>query len=1249
MSTFADTHYVNVGNATPAHPYTSWETAATVLQEAVNAARAGDTVLVTNGVYETGGYATHGQLINRVTVTEGLAVRSVNGPEVTIIRGGGARCAYVGKDAVLSGFTLTNGAATRSVLSAVDKRECNGGGVWCERSAVVRNCTITGNRAIKEGGGARHGTLEDCTITGNSAGYGGGAFVGTLENCTVSGNRPPRRGGGTRGGRLNNCIVYYNEAPTEANWSDSALSYSCTTPRPDGTGNTTNPPLIASTGNPHLLPDSPCIDSGNNARAVGTDIDGQPRIANGTVDIGCDEFTPPCTGALRVAILAAETHGTAPGPTFPFEAVVTGTPHSLVWDWGDGSASTNDCLTSHAYALPGTHAVVLTAANAFGSVSCTTRVHVATTTTRYAAIGGGHVAPFTSWANAATTIQAAVDAALPGDTVLVSNGVYATGGRAVHGTMTNRVVITNLVTVRSVNGPAVTVIRGARHPGTENGDSAVRCAYLADGAVLAGFTLTNGATRSSGTVREQSGGGAWCDSGGVVSNCVLAGNAAHRSGGGAYGGTLENCTLRANTAESGGGNFGGLLTRCTLEGNSATGNRWRCGGGGASHSLLNACTLVGNTGSGGGAFKSTLSNCMLTRNRGGGAWESTLTNCTLTRNHGPGAYKCTLNNCIVYYNTARYDANWKDCALSYCCTTPMPEGKGNTTSPPRLAAARNPHLLPGSPCIDSGNNARAAGTDIDGQPRIANGTVDIGCDEFTPPCTGGLRVAILPAWTKGTAIRRRRWGWQLSRESGLAFPFEAVVTGTPHSLVWQWGDGTKTTQDFLTSHAYARPGTYEVRLTAANTSGSVSCTTRVHVATATTRYVAVGGGHVAPFTSWANAATSIQAAVDAAWAGDTVLVSNGVYATGGRAVYGAMTNRVAITKPVTVRSVNGSAVTVIRGARHHPGAENGDSAVRCAYLADRAVLSGFTLTNGATRSSGDSWREQRGGGAWCEDGGVVLNCVLAGNAAHSAGGGANGGTLEDCTLTGNRSAQEDGGASRAVLRSCTLSGNVAHDGGGGGAGACTLYGCTLSGNKAARGVGGGSSDSTLYNCLLIGNKARFDGGGSYADKLYNCTLTGNTAGRGGGAAQSKLLNCIVYYNNEKNDVHSEIQNVWQCTCTSCCVPGTPGRSRRRLITEPPRFVDRAAGDYRLRPDSPCIDTGDDHEELVSTTDIAGNPRVSNGTVDIGAYELIVPRGFPDVSAVAMALAILVLAVCLLRGIRQWSKTNSPRGVCPGHR
>ena len=182
-------------------------------------------------------------------------------------------------------------------------------------------------------------------------------------------------------------------------------------------------------------------------------------------------------------------------------------------------------------------------------VSATVTIHVVAEPVHYvSAVSTNPLPPYRSWATAATNIQDAVDAAFAYGTILVTNGVYATGGRSVHGAMTNRVAVQKPVTLRSVNGPQFTVIRGYQVPGTTNGDGAVRCVYLASGASLSGFALTNGATRAVAdwpAYGESSGGGVWCESEAVVSNCVVVGNAA-MGGGGAFGGTVIDCSFRRN-------------------------------------------------------------------------------------------------------------------------------------------------------------------------------------------------------------------------------------------------------------------------------------------------------------------------------------------------------------------------------------------------------------------------------------------------------------------------------------------------------------------------------------------------------------------------------------------------------------------------------------------------------------------------------------------------------------------------------
>ena len=227
LTSSADTHYVNVSNSTPIAPFTSWETATTNIQEAVDVASEGDTVLVAEGTYDTGGMIFHEGLTNRIAITAAIRVSSVAGPTNTFIVGQGplgdaaVRCAYVGTNAVLDGFTLTNGH-TRSTGDWVTER--SGGGAWCELSAILTNCVISGNSAFARGGGAYVGTFNNCTLTGNSADDGGGAYLGTLNDCVLTGNSAEDEGGGACGGTLNQCVLTGNTANRGGGVAEGALN-----------------------------------------------------------------------------------------------------------------------------------------------------------------------------------------------------------------------------------------------------------------------------------------------------------------------------------------------------------------------------------------------------------------------------------------------------------------------------------------------------------------------------------------------------------------------------------------------------------------------------------------------------------------------------------------------------------------------------------------------------------------------------------------------------------------------------------------------------------------------------------------------------------------------------------------------------------------------------------------------------------------------------------------------------------------
>jgi len=339
--------------------------------------------------------------------------------------------------------------------------------------------------------------------------------------------------------------------------------------------------------------------------------------------------------------------------------------------------------------------------------------------------------------------------------------------------------------------------------------------------------------------------------------------------------------------------------------------------------------------------------------------------------------------------------------------------------------------------------------------------------------------------------------------------------------------------------------------------------------------------------------STIQAAIDDANDGDTVVVAPGTYTGDGNRDIDFK------GKAITVKSEDGPQTCIIdcQGTKDNP--HRGFQVY--SLNSSNAVLDGFKVINGYAKDTG--------GGIYCTEAGIIRNCIVTSNYSEDNGGGIfiSDGTVIDCIITNNAAYYWGGGiyasSGDPVLVNCIITKNQAGSGGG---------------------VSTSHGNPVLLNCTIVWNKA-WTAGGIFC--LYrgmmtmtNCIVVGNKASSGnqilavdGGiiisAMAIQIKNCCI-----QSDSCVDISR-------KGCIPGSYGRGRSMITllddiiyTADPCFVNPSIGDYRLHPDSPCIDAGTDATSIqLPVADIEGNPRNVDGNrdgsilPDIGAYELPAPN------------------------------------------
>ena len=1203
----------------------------------------------------------------------------------TVYYGGGVYCSHS------SYPRLTN-----CVLS--ENSALMGGGVYCDDNSrsTLTKCIISGNSAVNDGGGIYgSSTLTNCTISANSANYGGGICCGDynhsprLTNCTMLRNLAVNDGGGLyvigsdSSPTLTNCILW-GDTPQEIYvLSGSPIVTYC-----DVQGGTVEPwfgegcidddPDFAFADDLHLMPDSPCIDAGDNDPPGGLpvdDPDGNLRPLDGDgdtvaiADMGVYEFN---LASPSIALSPAE---------FEFSAQEDGDNPATqtLWLLNCGGGTLNWEILGEPEWLT---AWPISGEAGYEEVEVTLSVDISGLehglyagtfeVTDPSAVNSPREVAVTLYVTGTIyvpsdypTIQAAIDAALPNDEIVLADGTYTGpdnknldfGGKA--------------ITVRSASGdPELCVIdcenngRGFNFHAGEGPDSVVKDLTIMNGYAVDGggvcFYDDSCPTLVNCKIIENwaggVGGGLYCDdSSPILVNCEICGNSAkslsHHYGGGAYfynsNSMLVNCTIIGNATYDGGG---GVF----------------CAGSGGSPSLIN-CTICGNSVNGDGGGVSCY-DC-----------SPAITNCIIRENEWQEIYVYSGSPTATYCNVQQGSSEpWfgEGCIN----TDPLfvdPDGPDDN---PNTWEDNDYRMSAGSPCIDAADNAAVPidvmdfdgdgvvnerlPLDLDGQPRFVNDlsvddtgvpdppdypeVVDMGAYEHQVPFVPVRYVDDdAPLYGDGrswnTAYRQVQQALSAAADNsditeirvagGAYVPTEQTDPNDPHTATYQLINGVTLSGGYrgMDPNNPGNPDERDPNLFESILSGDLE------------------GNDVAGDPNFAGNDENCYHVVTAS-ATDSTAVLDGFTITAGNANWyddcmfgGGLFCRDGV--PTVNKCTFKNNWAIVGGGFSNNG---GNSMIRdCVFTGNRAHFAGGglfcevsnpTLTN-CTFSNNSAGAAPGGGGVCCLDSSPTLtNCTITENTAYYSGGGMScsgySPTLANCTISGNSSENDGGGmtcyGSSPTLTNCTISRNSAENDGGG----MTCYGssptlnnCMINGNAAtgdyAHGGGvycsGSSSSPSLTNCTIIGNSADYGGGvycrGSFSNPtLTNCTLTANTASLGAALACDSyqqpsdvtISNCILWNGSAQiwnNDASTLV-------ITYCDIQGELRGEGN--IDSVPLFVDPDGYDedpntwednnYRLSPESPCINAGSNYVDGLPELDIVGASRIRQCRVDMGVYE-----------------------------------------------